>query len=491
MILTLLFALMCVACVYAAVRTPQWFWTVTVGSAILLERCGLALHQGPSVKLGPLTTRVTDPAILAVLVGSIYHAHRDNQDEHGFQFLTRSPVGGITLCIFLFMAIKLLFSILFRSEDILASRIVSHTAGGIVAAVGDLRETLVPFLPLIYVYAARKSRDLQLLGWPIIVLVGILLANAAVGVVINGISGEPQGPTVVLSAVLSGSAAASPDPEQRFIASEDAINLTIFGILLFFLPVQGISRSWLSAIGVVALVVATIANHRSQWLGLICGLAVFLLMVVLAPPIVRNPKPLRIGIVVALLTVAVLVPAGMYATENRSGTLLPEFLVKRLYAFTDPSRDPDADFREKVWRSQIDQVGGDWPWGLPFGARTETLLKGRWFSVPAHSAYVSIYVSGGAILCALTILFWCRVAQIALLRVLRHRLNERIWPALLALTTIASSLAYGTAYFFPLLGPALAVILTLDDSPDPISVNPPCYRTFKGPDVYLGHLEKA
>jgi hypothetical protein len=255
--------------------------------------------------------------------------------------------------------------------------------------------------------------------------------------------------------------------------------------------VQGISRSWLSAIGVVALVVATIANHRSQWLGLICGLAVFLLIVVFAPPIVRNPKPLRVGIVVALLTIAVLVPAGMYATENRSGTLLPEFLVKRLYAFTDPSRDPDADFREKVWRSQIDQVGGDWPWGLPFGARTETLMKGRWFSVPAHSAYVSIYESGGVILCVLTLLFWYRVVQIALLRLLRHRFQEPIWPALLALTTTACSLAFGSAYFFPLLGPALAVILTFDYVPDPIPASPPPYRTLKEPDVYSGALERA
>jgi hypothetical protein len=476
MILTLLFLLMCVACVSAAVRTPQWFWTVNVGSIVLVQWGAAALHQNAeAINVGPFLGRVTDPALLGILVGVLYHAHRDDQEERGLQFVSRSPVGGITLCIFLFMAIKLLLSILFRSEDIMSTYGVSHSAGGIIAAAGDLRDSLAPFLPLLYVYAVRKSRDIRLLGWPTVVLVGILLLRAALGILIPD----------------SGSVSDVADAQKRFIPSEDAINLTIFGFLLLFLRVQGLSRFWPPTLGGVALVVATLANHRSQWLALAAGLATLLLIVAFGPPIGRNPKPLRVGIAIALLTVATLVPASMYVAENRRGTLLPKFLGTRLLAFTDPSRDPDANFRERIWRSQIDQVGSDWLWGRPFGARAETLIGGRWYRSPSHSAYVSIYGTGGVILCVLTLLFWYRVVQIAWLRLLRHRRDKPMWPALVALTTSAYSLAYGSAYYFPLLGPALAVILTFDISPDPIAVNPPCYRTFKGPDVYLDSLEKA
>jgi hypothetical protein len=420
--------------------------------------------------------RATDPALLGMLIGSIYYARRDDHAGRGLQFLTRSPVGGITFCIFLFMAIKLLLSILFRNEDIMETYGVSHSAGGIVAAVGDLRDNLAPFLPLLYVYAARKSRELRLLGWPIVVLVGILLLKAALGILIPG----------------SGSVATGvADPQERFIPSGDAIDLTTFGFLLFFLPVERLSRTSLSAMGVVALVVATVANHRSQWLALVAGLAVFLLILAFGPPIVRNLKPLRIGIAVALMTVAVLVPVGIYAAENRSGTLLPRFLVTRLLAFTDPSRDSDADFRERIWSSQIGQVGSDWPWGRPFGARAVTIWKGHWFSLPSHSAYISIYAAGGVILCVLTLLFWCRVVQIALRRLSRHQRDEPLWPAVMALVTTACSLAYGTAYYFPLLGPALAAILSFDYLPDPISVGPQRYYTFDGPDVNSEVLEKV
>ncbi len=443
--LTSLFLVLCVACVYVSLRYPEWFWTATIGSTALLGVAAAAAHQNPdSIQLGFLSGRSTDPAVLAVLVGTVYHTRKD-PERWGAQFLTRSPVGLIAFAMCAFLLIKVLFSLMFRYDDIMASRGVSHAVGGIIAALGDVRDILLPYIPLVYVYAARKSRDFKLLGRPFIVLVLILLAKGLIGVLTPG--NVPAGST---------------DVEHRFLPSDDAIHLTIFGFALFFLPVQKVGRSRLVLLGVTALIVATLANHRSQWLGLLAGLAVFLLIHTFGPRIVKNAKIVRVGFTAGLLLMAIIGIVAVHIVQDGNTRLLPSYLVKRLYAFTDPSRDPDADFREKLWQSRIEQVGDDWPWGRPFGARPETLMRGIWFPLPSHSAYVSMYEAGGVIFCFLAFLFWGRVVQVAWMGLARHQGSRPVWPPALALITAATSLAYGTAYFFPMLAPAFVVMLTFE-----------------------------
>jgi hypothetical protein len=69
---------------------------------------------------------------------------------------------------------------------------------------------------------------------------------------------------------------------------------------------------------------------------------------------------------------------------------------------------------------------------------------------------------GGVILGGLVFLFWGRLLQIAAGRVLRETEPARLWAATAAIMVIVASLAYGTAYTFPDIGPALALILVLD-----------------------------
>ena len=443
---TLTFLVMSFACVYVAIRWPHWFWTTLVGSGAAIQMVAAVLHQkSTSIDVGPLSARSTDPAVLGVLVGSIYHARRDRRFQ-GLQFLTRNPAGILVLSMLTFMFVKILVSVLFRSDDIMTSRIASHALGGLVAAVGDLRDELLPFLPIVFVYAARKSRNLRLLGDPILVLVLILLFKAMVGLFL-------------------------PDPgfgdtERRYITSEEAITLTIFGFVLLFLPVSRLGRRTTALLGVVALTVATLANHRSQWLAVAMGIVILGVVVSLGPPMVRNPKSVRLAMTAGGILLAILVPVALQAMESKgSDSVLPPFLVKRLYAFTNPAQDPDSNWRQRLWKSRIEAVGDDWPWGRPFGARPDTLLDGKWTSVPDHSAYVSMYEIGGVIFCTIAGLFWLRLLQIAALRLLRHGQGAVLWPAAIVMTTTAASLSYGSAYLFPLMGPALAAIMVFSTDP--------------------------
>jgi hypothetical protein len=436
----LTFFAMSVACVYVAVRRPNWFWTMIVASGVGIQLVSAALHErSTQIDIGSISARSTDPAVLGILIGTIYHVRRDRRLQ-GVQFLTRNPAGVIVLAFLTFMFVKVLVSILFRSDDIMSSRIASHAAGGLVAALGDLRDDLLPFLPIFYVYAARRSRNLRLLGKPVAVLVCILLIKAMIGTVL-----------------------ADPgfgDTEKRYMTSEESITLTIFSFMLLFLPVPRLSRQLSVMLSLGGLAVATFANHRSQWLALAAGFAILGLVVGFGPPMVRNPKRVRLSLTAVAIVTAILVPVGMQAVESEgSDSILPPFLVKRLYAFTNPARDPDSNWRQRLWQSRIESVGSDWPWGRPLGARPDTLLDGKWTSVPDHSAYVSMYEIGGVLLCTLAGLYWLRLMQIAALRLLRHPPGATVWPAAIVLTTTAASLAYGTAYLFPLLGPALAAVM--------------------------------
>jgi hypothetical protein len=247
----------------------------------------------------------------------------------------------------------------------------------------------------------------------------------------------------------------SSNAEFRYFAAEDAVGLTVLCFILLFLKVPKLPFLWTRALACFGLITATVANHRSQWVALAAGGGVLILGILMGRPFFGERKGNRlIFSSVLLLFVAAL---QSYIASN---PLLSAITV-RLYAITDPKRDADASWRQAIWHDRIQQVGNNWPWGRLLGDRRMTLFAGKWWAVPDHSAYVSMYEIGGVILCCLIGLFWI-MALLEAVRFLRvARTPEEIWPPMVAMTIVACSLAFGSGYDFPVLAPTMSVLLLL------------------------------
>jgi hypothetical protein len=441
--LSLVFVLITILSIYVACKYPAWFWTVFVGgSSFLFVFCQAQAIDVDRIPLGPISARATDPGILAAVIGSFYHARAKET-----RIFLSSSMGKIAAVILCFVLLKIMYSLLFLGDQIPASLSQSHVAWGLVAVLGDVRDNLLPFFPMFFALASAKSRDLKSLGGPVLGIVCILLLQSVCGVLITGTIWAGPG-----------------DAAVHFIPADAAITLTLFSLFLFFLRLDRISRGVTQTIAILGLMVATIANHRSQWVGLAAGLFILGTIATFGRPLTKRNNVLPAVLTGAAL-LALLVTAAISLFKVRSAsTPIFDVIEVRLYAVTNPSRDPDAEWRQKLWQDRIEQVGDDWPWGRPFGLRHETLLRGHWVDVPDHNGYVETYEMGGALLSLLMLFFWGDGVRVSTRRLMRNDRPEYLWPAALCVSSVATCLAYSVAYTFPYVGLALIVILTLGNT---------------------------
>ena len=440
--------------VYTACHRPPWFWTVFVGGPVLLEILGKVEHFDTfAIPAGGILFRATDAGLLGVVVGALYHGRRRNLND-----LLASVKGKILGLMLVFVGVKVIYSVLLCGPQIMANRSVSHAAGGLVAALGDVRDGLLPLFAPYYAFVVRRSCNLRLLGWPIVIATLIILVKSAIFILLNG-------------KIWTG----TEDTEGRFIHAFDAISLTLFSYMLFFLHVPRLSRGWTRALAVFALLTAFVANHRSQWVGAVGGLAVLGVIVLAGRPMLRRPSLSRAYVAGGLFVVSLLVSATSFFGGMVTKSPLLDTLTVRLYAITDPARDADSEWRAEIWKDRIEQVGSNWPWGRPFGDRHESLFHGHWINLPDHSAYVGVYELGGAILSVLVACFWLSIILESCRMLIKERDPQLLWPPAVALAITVSSLAFGSAYAFPYLGPALALGMVLaaqeqrSESREPIS----------------------
>ena len=99
--------------------------------------------------------------------------------------------------------------------------------------------------------------------------------------------------------------------------------------------------------------------------------------------------------------------------------------------------------------------------GRLLGDRQQTLMNGTWLAVPNHNAYLTTFELGGVLLLGLMITLWGGLVIEAIKRMRANRRSSASWAPGVALAVIAASLAFGIAYDFPLIGPALATVLLL------------------------------
>jgi hypothetical protein len=436
----LFFLAIAVLSAYLACTRPPWFWAIYICCLSLFCLLGTFVEVDYSrIPLGPILLRATDAATFGLAVGILYHGGRC-----GFRFLKGKPAAMVVGAIFFFLAAKIIFSVTLGSSQIASNRSVSHVAGGLVAAAGDLRDNLLALITPLYAYATARYCKLRMLGWPIVVSTCLILFRGMVHVAVMG-------------QIWTDSA------QDRFISSHEAVTLTILSFLLLFLKAPGLSRIYTRALAFVAFTVALVANHRSQWVAALGGASVLILITLLAKPLFSNAKLARLALTSAAL---LLFAVGAFVAVGGDGLFqrfrIFDVLTVRLYAITDPTRDADANWRKTIWKDRIDQVGDDWPWGRELGDRHESLFHGEWITVPDHSAYVSVYELGGLILSALVACFWGTTIWVSCVKLFRNNNPEALWPPATALAVIAASLAFGMGYDFPIVGPAFAVLLIME-----------------------------
>jgi hypothetical protein len=339
-----------------------------------------------------------------------------------------------------FLLVKVVMAILLT--DSAATNVLANSfGGGSVAALGEIRDSFLAFFAPIYAILTVRKQSVRYMGIPALFTVGIILSRAVTQIASSGTVWDATA-------------------ESRFINANEAVTLTILSSLLFFLSVKTTRfRGLFRAFACLGVIVALVANHRSQWVAAAVGLAV-LSVLILSGKVTIGRRGLVVPICIAALVVLLIV-AGVSTLSTGDSQLLAGSpgVQKRLLAVTDPSQDVTASWRQDLWKDRIAQVGDNWLWGRQLGDRRLSYVAGSFIGVPNHNAYVTAFELGGLIMLSLVILFWGNLTLRAI-RLLRTKSVVSSQSAM-ALVITAMSLGFAVAYDFPLLGPSIATILLL------------------------------
>jgi hypothetical protein len=289
--------------------------------------------------------------------------------------------------------------------------------------------------------------------WPFAVAIGAILLVAAIRIAEAGQIWSNSG-------------------EVRFLGADEALTLALLGFVLPFLGSSGPGRTALRALAFVAVAVAVLANSRSVWLGVSLGAVPLLLLIVFGKVQLSRDRTVRtlytLAIALALVMGLAIVFFGNLALQSFSDST---GIGQRLLAITDPARDPDAAWRQELWKARVEQVGDDWLWGRQLGDRRLTLVGTTWVAFPNHNAYVTSFELGGLFLLGLVTAYWGALAAKAVKLLRMNSSPSFSWQPALALVIIAMSLGYSVAYDFPSIGAAVATILLLNASGAPLFTN--------------------
>ena len=421
---------------FAAIRSPRWFWAAFACSPTVLTIIAPLIGLDPDhITLGSLQLRVWDTSAVGLLIGILYHLR-----GQGLRPLLREPGGIILRLICGFLVVKVITAMLFR--DTAATNVVANSlAGGSVAALGEIRDSFLAFFVPIYAIVTVRKQSARHMGMPALFTVGIILLRGVTQIATTG-------------TVWDSSA------ELRFINANEAVTLTILSFLLFFLSVKTTRfRAVFRCFACLGVVVALVANHRSQWVATAVGLAVLSVLILFGKLTIGRrglAAPICIAVLVLLLVVASVTAFSTVDIQILAGST---GMQKRMLALFDPSQDANASWRQDLWRDRIAQVGDNWLWGRQLGDRQLSYAGNYWTSAPNHNAYVTAFELGGLTMLILLVLFWGTLARAAIQRL--RIANSISWQPALALGIIAMCLGFGVAYDFPTIGPAIATLLVL------------------------------
>jgi len=231
-------------------------------------------------------------------------------------------------------------------------------------------------------------------------------------------------------------------PESRFLPSLLSLGLALGWIALFVAVRAGalhmsMAFVWLLALPVAGLVLAD--GHRSVWLVLLAVPIILILVGELQPRVASWILP--VSAIFGLILVVVFA----------AGVDLVPYVTVRARAFTAPSSDRDASWRQSQWQAQLtiwrrdplagEGLGGYWSAGQEYGAA----------NVEPHSLYVQTLVKLGGVGLALMLALALSIAlllarALARLRRLGHHDEPDHALIVMGVVGLTAVLVYGVAY---------------------------------------------
>ena len=426
---------------YAACRRPNWFLAVLAGApALLVVVIPLFGGNVDTLSMGPMGLRTSDPGAIAILIGIMYHGR-----SHAVRSLRRHPGGTVLGIIAIFLTAKVLATVMMAGNAIASNGLSNTLGGGLVAALGEIRDDLLAIIAPVFAVVAGRHLRLSRMTVPFVVAIGIILSQAAFHIVDHG-------------QIWSGTG------DNRFIGASEAVTLTLLSLVIFFIPAAKPRRRLIRSIACFAFAVAILSDNRSQWLASLCGIGVLSALIIAGKLMLwkdRRSGPLYVlSVVIVVVSGAALVAATdvLPVAFETTGT------STRMKALTDPGSDATSVWRMQLWRARIEQTSDSWAWGRVLGDRPLTLINGTWLSAPNHNAYVTAFELGGVFLLGLVIALWGALVLEGFRRTRTAGPAASSWAPAVALAVIAASLAFGTAYDFPMIGPMLATTLLLRTS---------------------------
>ena len=447
LVLALAFAASYVAAYIACFR-PNWFLSVLICIPVVLGFVVTMLGgDGLNISMGSVTLRTTDPGTLGLLIGILYHAR-----SGGLRQLRRQPGGAVLRVIIVFLVIKVLATIMFGGNSIASNALANTLGGGLAAALGEVRDDLLAVIVPMYVIVSSRHLKLSRMVVPFLTAIGIILVKALLTIVDTG-------------QIWSSTA------EFRFIHADDAIELTFLSFVIFFFPAAARRQRFFRFAACIAFIIALVANHRSQWLASILGVSVLLFQFMAGKLTRLKHRQSRVVWIMAF-PIAIMIGLAIMYSGNQS-TLGSDTtgIGTRALAFTDPASDPDSKWRMALWLARIEEANEHWIGGRFLGVRPLTLVNGRLLGVPNHNAYLTAYELGGVLLLGLVIALWGALVIEAIKRMRAAGPPSITWAPAVALSVVSASLAFGVAYDFPLIGPALATVLLLREPNRPLSIH--------------------
>jgi hypothetical protein len=330
---------------------------------------------------------------------------------------------------------------------IASNPLANESLGGLVAAVGEVRDSFLPFVASLYAMLSAKNLKLPRLVAPLAFTIGVILLKALLQITESG-------------------RIWSNDAEFRFINSTEAITLVLLAFLLPFLRSSGTGWGALRLLAFGTFVMAMVANHRSVWLCTLLAVLAFLPLVASGRlRLSRNTSNRVVYFLAIMLAIGTGSAVLFSASSEVQGVPGSVGLGHRLLAITDPEGDATASWRQELWQARINQVGDDWFWGRQLGDRRLTLVNLTWVGDPDHNGYVTAFELGGVLLLGLVLTYWGALAARAMRRLRAERLSSDVWQPALALVVIVIALGFAISYDFTSFGPALATLLPCGFAP--------------------------
>lgn len=364
---------------YLALKRPYWFlaFFLSYPSTVRLYAKLIEGHQfDTTLSVGSLTLRGADPCTaamaLAVLVCFV--------DMRRMQRLLDAKMGLVLL-----MAVFLTGKVLFAVYNGHVSHTISNPlGGGLIAALGEVRDELLPIFIPIYIAAYTEKSSIKDGLFTIVKIVcPIEIAMGIIWIAFKGLSFDL-------------------DPDLRYLG-DGALIITLFAAYLMLTPAGRLSATHRTILGLVMIAFATFSNNRSQWLALLTGSFTFCGFYALGVGFARDAVKRMAVVLLGLCLVTGSI--GFLASGAAQSLKSVSKIRERAWAFTDFQRDTTASWRYSIWLQRIKLVGDDWPWGRQLGDRREVYVDYHWVGAPNHNAFVTLYELGGVILCLLYAMF--------------------------------------------------------------------------------------